>query len=218
MRVSNDTARKEHFIQEGVSLTEIVLGRSNMLIAYKRVVGNKGAPGVDKMTTDELKAHLQVHWPRIKDELLTGTYKPQTVRQVEIPKPDGGIRKLGIPTVIDRLIQQALHQILSPIFEKDFSESSYGFRPGRSAQQAVLKAREYIAEGKQWVVDLDLEKFFDRVNHDMLMARVARKIKDKKILLIIRRYLQAGVMVGGIESPREEGTPVLYPPYCQTYS
>src|SRR4029079_19251950 len=138
--------------------------------AYERVVSNKGAPGVDQMTTRDLEAYLKKHWPQIKDELLAGRYQPNLVKQVEIPKPDGGVRKLGIPTVIDRLIQQALYQVLSPIFESNFSESSYGFRPGRNAHQAVLKAREYIAEGRKWVVDLDLEKFFDRVNHDILMS------------------------------------------------
>lgn len=202
-----DTARREDSIQETASLMEAVLERENMKAAYNRVIRNKGAPGVDQMTTEDLKAYLKKYWLQIKDELLTGRYEPNPVRQVEIPKPDGGVRKLGIPTVIDRMIQQALHQVLSPIFEKDFSESSYGFRPGRSAHQAVLKAREYIAEGRKWVVDLDLEKFFDRVNHDILMSRVARKIKDKNVLLLIRKYLQAGIMINGLESPSEEGTP-----------
>ena len=170
------TARRENSIQNE-ALIEIMLGRANMETAYRKVVSNKGAPGVDGMTTKELKAYLQTNWVRIKEELLTGKYKPQPVKQVEIPKPDGGVRKLGIPTVIDRLIQQAIHQILNPIFDPNFSESSYGFRPGRSAHQAILKAREYIAEGRRWVVDLDLEKFFDKVNHDILMSRVARKMK-----------------------------------------
>ena len=186
---------------------EIMLGRANMEAAYRKVVSNKGAPGVDGMTTEDLKAYLQTDWIRIKEELLTGRYKPKPVKQVEIPKPDGGVRKLGIPTVIDRLIQQAIHQILNPIFDPNFSESSYGFRPDRGAHQAILKAREYIAEGRRWVVDLDLEKFFDRVNHDILMSRVARKVKDKRILLLIRKYLQAGIMIGGLETAREEGTP-----------
>lgn len=184
-----------------------MLGRANMEAAYRKVVSNKGAPGVDGMTTEDLKAYLQTDWIRIKEELLTGRYKPKPVKQVEIPKPDGGVRKLGIPTVIDRLIQQAIHQILNPIFDPNFSESSYGFRPDRGAHQAILKAREYIAEGRRWVVDLDLEKFFDRVNHDILMSRVARKVKDKRILLLIRKYLQAGIMIGGLETAREEGTP-----------
>ena len=193
--------------QNLASLMEAVLDRENILKAYKQVVGNKGAPGVDKITTDGLKDYLKKYWPQVKEELLSGAYKPRPVREVEIPKPDGGMRKLGIPTVLDRLIQQALHQILSPIYEKKFSESNYGFRPGRGAHQAVLKAKEYIAEGKRWVVDIDLEKFFDRVNHDILMARIARTIKDKRILLLIRRYLQAGIMINGLETVREEGTP-----------
>lgn len=201
------TARRENTIREYTSLMEEVLDKENMLRAYANVVRNKGAPGIDGMTTGDLKEYLKKHWIQLRSELLEGRYKPQAVKQVEIPKPDGGIRKLGIPTVIDRLIQQAIHQTLSPIYEKEFSESSYGFRPGRSAQQAVLKAREHIAKGKGWVVDLDLEKFFDRVNHDILMARIARKIKDRKLLKLIRSYLQAGIMIGGIETAREEGTP-----------
>lgn len=200
------TTKREDPIQETASLMEAVLERENMKTAYEKVVSNEGAPGVDQMTTGDLKVYLKKHWLQIKDELMAGRYQPKPVKQVEIPKPDGGMRKLGIPTVLDRLIQQALHQVLSPIFEKD-SESSYGFRPGRSAQQAVLKAKEYVAEGRDWAVDLDLEKFFDRVNHDILMSRVARKIKDKKVLLLIRKYLQAGIMIDGIESEREEGTP-----------
>lgn len=200
------TARRENTIQND-ALMEVMLGRANMEAAYKKVVSNKGAPGVDGMTTKDLKAYLQDNWMRIREELLTGRYKPNLVKQVEIPKPDGGVRRLGIPTVIDRLIQQAIHQTLNPIFDPNFSESSYGFRPGRGAHQAVLKAREYIAAGGRWVVDLDLEKFFDKVNHDILMSRVARKIKDKHMLLLIRRYLQAGIMIGGLETAREEGTP-----------
>jgi len=201
------TAKREDSIQETASLMEVVLERRNMEMAYARVVSNKGSPGIDQMTTEDLKAYLKKHWSEIKDELLAGRYKPNPVKQVEIPKPGGGKRKLGIPTVMDRLIQQALQQVLSPIFEPNFSESSYGYRPGRNTHQAVLKAREYIAEGRNWVVDLDLEKFFDRVNHDILMSRIARKIKDKKMLLLIRNYLQAGIMIDGIESSREEGTP-----------
>lgn len=202
-----DTARKGNTIQEYISLMEMVLDRKNMLSAYAKVVSNKGAPGVDRMSTGDLKAYLKEHWARIRNELLDGRYKPQPVKQVEIPKPDGGVRKLGIPTVMDRMIQQAIHQVLSPIYEEDFSESSYGFRPGRSAHQAIFKAKEYVAQGRRWVVDLDLEKFFDRVNHDILMSRLARKIKDKKLLKLIRNYLQAGVMIDGIETAREEGTP-----------
>jgi RNA-directed DNA polymerase len=189
------------------SLIEAALERQNMILAYKQVVKNKGSAGIDKMQVEDLKDYLKKHWRQIKDEILAGAYKPNPVKEVEIPKPGGGIRKLGIPTVIDRLIQQALHQILNPIFDPEFSESSHGFRPGRGTHQAVLKAKEYIAEGKRWVVDLDLEKFFDRVNHNILMARVARKIKDKYVLLLIRRYLQAGIMINGMETAREEGTP-----------
>jgi RNA-directed DNA polymerase len=184
-----------------------VVERGNMIAAYKRVVGNKGSAGVDGKEVDELKPYLQQHWERIRKELLADGYRPQPVREVEIPKPDGGKRKLGIPTVIDRLIGQAIHQVLEPIFDPGFSESSYGFRRGRSAHQAIRQAREYVAEGRRWVVDIDLEKFFDRVNHDILMARVARRVKDKRLLRVIRRYLQAGIMVGGIETARQEGTP-----------
>jgi RNA-directed DNA polymerase len=153
-------------------LMEAVVERSNMLCAYERVVANEGAPGVDGLTVTELKPWLKAHWRKVRQALLAGEYMPQAVRQVEIPKPQGGVRILGIPTVVDRLIQQALHQVLQTLFEPEFSESSYGFRPGRNAHQAVEAARSYVAEGKRWVVDLDLEKFFDRVNHDVLMARV----------------------------------------------
>lgn len=204
---SQDAAAMEITIQDTKSLIDEMLDKENMKLAYKQVVKNKGAPGVDKMTTEDLKRHLVDNWQYIKDALLNGKYKPQPVKEVEIPKPGGGVRKLGIPTVVDRLIQQALHQILSPIFEKEFSESSYGFRPGRSTHQAVLKAQEYVSSGRRWVVDMDLEKFFDRVNHDILMSRVERKVKDKRILLLIRRYLQAGIFIDGLESIRSEGTP-----------
>jgi group II intron reverse transcriptase/maturase len=181
--------------------------RSNMLCAYERVVANEGAPGVDGLTVAELKPWLKAHWAKVRHALLAGEYKPQAVRKVEIPKPQGGVRTLGIPTVVDRLIQQALHQALQPLFEPEFSELSYGFRPGRNAQQAVEAAQSYVAEGKRWVVDLDLEKFFDRVNHDVLMARVEHKVKDKRALKLIRRYLEAGLMEGGVASARTEGTP-----------
>ena len=162
-----------------------------MLLALQRVKENRGAPGVDGVTVDQLEQYCRDHWPRIREELLAGTYKPQPVRRVEIPKPDGGVRNLGIPNVIDRLIQQALHQVLTPIFEPTFSEYSYGFRPNRSAHDAVRQARRYAEEGYEWVVDIDLDKFFDRANHDMLMARVAREVADKRVLKLIRRYLQA---------------------------
>jgi group II intron reverse transcriptase/maturase len=188
-------------------LMEAVVERGNMTAAYKRVVRNKGAAGTDGMTVDELEPYLHADWERIKLELLEDRHMPQAVKAVEIPKPDGGIRTLGIPVLVDRLIGQALHQVLEPIFVPDFSVHSYGFIRGRSAHQAVVQARGYVAEGNRWVVDLDLEKFFDHVNHDILMSRIARKVKDKRVLRLIRRYLQAGIMVGGIEMARTEGTP-----------
>jgi RNA-directed DNA polymerase len=203
---SKVTARREYSGPETEQLMEAVVERENMKLALEQVERNKGAAGVDNMTVGQLRAYLREHWPRIKEELLADNYHPQAVLKVEIPKPGGkGMRILGIPTVIDRLIQQALHQVISPIFEADFSESSYGFRPNRSAQQAVVKAREYVREGRRWVVDIDLEKFFDRVNHDILMSRLARRIKDKRVLRLIRRYLQAGMMSEGVTTARREG-------------
>ena len=205
---SKVTARRDDSGPEAEQLLAAVVERENMWLALKQVERNRGAAGVDNMTVEQLRAYLREHWLRIKGELLAGDYQPLPVRKVEIPKPGGqGMRMLGIPTVIDRLIQQALHQVLSPLFESSFSESSYGFRPNRSAQQAVLKAREYVREGRRWVVDIDLEKFFDRVNHDVLMSRLARRIKDKRVLRLVRRYLQAGMMEGGIATARREGTP-----------
>jgi RNA-directed DNA polymerase len=205
---SNAAVGGEYSGLENEMLMEEVVESKNLMKAYRRVVWNKGAAGVDEMRVEELKPYLKTEWPKIKGQLLEDRYEPQPVRRVEIPKPGGkGMRLLGIPAVVDRLIQQAVLQVLDPIFDSGFSESSYGFRPGRSAHQAVLKSREYVASGKRWVVDLDIEKFFDRVNHDVLMARVARKVKDKRVLRLIRRYLQAGIMTGGLVERAREGTP-----------
>lgn len=189
------------------TLMERVVERSNLRLAYQRVVENKGAAGIDGMPVSELKDWLVVHWPSVKRALLAGSYQPRPVRRVEIPKPTGGVRILGVPTVVDRLIQQALHQALQPLFEPTFSAHSYGFRPGRGAHQAVRRAQAYIREGKRWVVDIDLEKFFDRVNHDVLMARVARRVDDARVLKLIRRFLAAGGMRGGVVEARTEGMP-----------
>jgi RNA-directed DNA polymerase len=209
-----DKAKKEESIlpdnQRYIHIPKIegVVNDYNMQEAMKAVIHNKGAPGIDGITTEEIKGIMQKQWPKIKQDILNGKYRPSPVKRVEIPKPDGnGVRKLGIPTAMDRIIQQAIYQELVYTFEATFSENSYGFRLGRKAQQAVLKAQEYIREGCEWVVDIDLEKFFDKVNHDILMSRVARKVKDKKILLLIRRFLQAGVMENGLVTPTEEGTP-----------
>jgi RNA-directed DNA polymerase len=188
-------------------LMEQVVERGNMWKAYERVVRNKGAPGADGMRVDDLKAWLQAHWPSVKAALLAGSYLPREVRAVDIPKPSGGVRTLGVPTVVDRLIQQALHQVLQPIFEPRFSESSYGFRPGRNAWQAVQAARDHVRRGKGWVADIDLAKFFDRVNHDVLLARVAREVKDGRVLGVIRRFLEAGLLRDGLVQQRREGTP-----------
>ena len=189
-------------------LLEEVLRRENMLNALRRVCSNKGAPGMDGMTVEELVPYLKTEWPRIREELLKGTYQPAPVKQGEIPKPNGnGKRPLGIPTVLDRMIQQAILQVLTPIFDPHFSDSSYGFRPGRCCQEAMKAAQGYAGSGYRFVVDLDLEKFFDRVNHDVLMARVARRVKDKRLLLLLRKYLESGVMAGGVIQEREEGTP-----------
>jgi RNA-directed DNA polymerase len=188
-------------------LMEEVCERGNCEQALKRVQSNKGNGGVDGMTVQQLPAYLKKHWPKIREQLLAGTYKPQPVLRVEIAKPDGGMRKLGIPTVVDRFIQQAVLQVLQQRWDPIFSDHSYGFRPGRSAHQAVTKAQEYIAEGNGVVVDIDLEKFFDRVHHDRLMAALAKRIADKRMLKLIRAFLNAGVMENGLVSPVDEGTP-----------
>ena len=188
-------------------LIEKMLERGNLLKALQAVERNRGAAGVDGMEVAQLRAYLREHWSTVKEQILKGEYQPRPVRRVDIPKPGGGTRMLGIPTVLDRLIQQALHQILTPLWEPEFSAHSYGFRPGRSAHQAVQQAQEYVQAGYEWVVEIDLEKFFDRVNHDMLMARVARVVKDKRVLKLIRAYLNSGVMVNGVVMDTEEGTP-----------
>src|SRR5271155_5721407 len=188
-------------------IMEEVCERANLKEALRQVRGNKGSAGVDRMTVDQLGDYLKQHWPDIREQLLNGTYKPNPVRRVEIPKPDGGGRKLGIPTVLDRMIQQAVMQVLQRQWDGTFSDHSYGFRPGRSAHQAVAKAQRYIAEGHRWCVDLDLEKFFDRVNHDKLMGRIAKRVGDKRLLKLIRAFLNAGVMENGLVSPSAEGTP-----------
>jgi len=186
---------------------EEICERENCKRALKRVKANKGSPGVDGMTVQELPGFLPQHWPAIREQLLRGTYKPQPVRRKEIDKPDGGMRKLGIPTVVDRLIQQAVRQVLQKRWDWTFSEPSYGFRPGRSAQQAGKAAQQHIAAGYRWVVDLDLEKFFDRVSHDKLMGKIAERVSDQRLLKLIRAFLRAGVMEGGLVSPVAEGTP-----------
>src|SRR5512142_2826958 len=188
-------------------LMEEVCGRENCKQALARVKANQGRAGVDGMTVQQLPAFLKQHWPAIREQLLSGNYRPQPVKRVEIPKPDGGIRKLGIPTVLDRFIQQAVMQVLQRRWDRTFSEHSYGFRPGRSAHQAVEQAQRYMAAGYRWVVDLDLEKFFDRVNHDRLMAKIAERVSDKRLLKLIRAFLTAGVMESGLVSPVDEGTP-----------
>jgi len=186
---------------------EAVCDRENLRKALKRVQANKGSAGIDGMTVHQLPGCLAKHWPAIREQLLQGTYRPQPVKRVEIPKPDGGVRKLGIPTVLDRFIQQAVLRVLQGQWDRTFSEHSYGFRPGRSAHQAVAAAQQYIADGCRWVVDIDLEKFFDRVNHDRLMAAVATRVQDKRLLKLIRAFLNAGVMARGLVSPTDEGAP-----------
>ncbi len=188
-------------------LMEAVVERANAIAALKRVRQNQGSPGIDGMTVEDLPAHLATAWEAMRAQLLAGTYQPQPVRRHEIPKPGGGMRQLGIPTVLDRFIQQCLLQVLQPRFDPTFSRHSYGFRPGRRAHEAVCAAQRYIQEGRRWVADVDLEKFFDRVNHDVLMGRLAKRIADKRVLGLIRRYLEAGVMANGVVMERYEGTP-----------
>ena len=205
-------ARAAHAEREGPAAVlgpcmEAVVERENLKKALSQVKRNKGAPGIDGMTVDDLAAHLKEHWPAIRAQLLDGAYKPQPVRRVEIPKASGGTRPLGVPTVLDRFIQQAVMQVLQAEWDGTFSEASFGFRPGRSAHQAVERAQEYIASGHGIVVDIDLEKFFDRVNHDILMGLIAKRVADKRILKLVRGYLTAGVLEGGLVSPTEEGTP-----------
>ena len=179
----------------------------NLKAALQQVKANKGSAGIDRMNVDELADYLKQHWPAIREQLLSGTYEPKPVRRVEIPKPDGGVRKLGIPTVLDRFIQEAVMPVLQRRWDPSFSNHSYGFRPGRSAHQAVAQAQQYIAEGYGWVVDFDLEKFFDRVQHDKLMGQIAKRVEDKRLLKLIRAFLTAGVMENGLVSPSVEGTP-----------
>jgi RNA-directed DNA polymerase len=206
-----ESLQAAHAIESPAStnrLMEEVCERANLREALRRVKANKGSPGVDGMTIDEITDYLKQHWPVIREQLLSGTYEPKPVRRVEIPKPDGvGVRKLGIPTVLDRFIQQAVMQVLQKRWDPTFSEHSYGFRPGRSAHQAVAQAQRYIAEGYNWTVDFDLEKFFDRVNHDKLMGQIAKRVEDKRLLKLIRAFLNAGVMENGLVSPSVEGTP-----------
>ena len=189
-------------------IMEEVCERTNLKEALRQVRSNKGSAGVDRMTVDQLGDYLKQHWPAIREQLLNGTYEPKPVRRVEIPKPDGGgVRKLGIPTVLDRFVQQAVMQVLQRRWNPTFSQYSYGFRPRRSAHHAVVQAQQYIAQGYGWVIDLDLEKFFDRVNHDKLMGQIAKRIEDKRLLKLIRAFLNAGVMENGLISPSVEGTP-----------
>jgi RNA-directed DNA polymerase len=206
-----ESCQAVHAIESPAStnrLMEEVCERENLREALRRVKANKGSPGVDGMTIDGITDYLKQHWPAIREQLLSGTYEPKPVRRVEIPKPDGvGVRKLGIPTVLDRFIQQAVMQVLQKRWDPTFSEHSYGFRPGRSAHQAVAQAQRYIAEGYSWTVDFDLEKFFDRVNHDKLMGQIAKRVDDKRLLKLIRVLLNAGVMENGLVSPSVEGTP-----------
>ncbi len=192
---------------DDVQLMEQIIGRENLVRALHRVQRNQGSPGVDGLTVEELPASLKQHWVAIREQLLAGTYQPSVVKRVEIPKPDGGVRMLGIPTVLDRFIQQAVLQVLQPQIDPTFSEFSYGFRPHRRAHDAVCQAQRYVQSGRHWVVDVDLEKFFDRVNHDVLMGKLAHRIADARVLKLIRRYLTVGIMADGMVLERHEGTP-----------
>jgi len=198
--------RKERSGSHG-GLMEQVVARENALVAFHRVRRNKGSPGIDGMTVEELGPYLREHWPALREALLAGTYRPSAVRRQLIPKSGGGMRQLGIPTVLDRFVQQLLLQVLQPVFDPTFSEHSHGFRPGRRAHDAVRKAQQYIQDGRRWVVDVDLEKFFDRVNHDVLMGKLHNRIGDRRVRRIIRRYLEAGILADGVVVERHEGTP-----------
>lgn len=189
------------------NLLEKILARDNMFLAMQKVISNKGSHGVDNMKVDELREHIVMNWSSIKLKLLDGTYTPSPVRRVKIPKPSGGVRLLGIPTVTDRMIQQAIAQVLTKIYEPTFSDNSYGFRPGRSQHQAIRKSLEYINQGNKWVVDMDLEKFFDKVNHDILIDKISKKVYDQRVLNLIRKYLRSGIMLNGVVVSNEEGTP-----------
>ena len=206
--VSIGTGDKSQATPEATDkLIEQMVERGNMFTAYKRVTSNKGAAGIDGMTCEQLKSYIKDKWAVTKVSLLEGTYEPNLVRRVEIPKPNGGVRQLGIPTVVDRLIQQVLHQVLEPIFDPDFSDHSYGFRKNRGTRNAVKAGKEFVRQGRKYVVDTDISKFFDEVNHDILMAKIETKINDRRVIMLIRKYLQAGVLTGGLTEQRSKGTP-----------
>ncbi|MEN0006892.1 MAG: reverse transcriptase domain-containing protein, partial [Bacteroidota bacterium] len=207
MSVRKSSRVKEGSRQAEDSLMEQLVSSANMRKAYQRVMSNRGSSGIDGMKVESLKGYLQENWERIKDDLLHDAYRPKGVRVVMIPKAQGGERQLGIPTVLDRLIQQALQQVLSPLYEPTFSAHSYGFRPKRNAQQAVQKSQGYVREGKRWVVDLDLSKFFDEVNHDRLLSKLRLRVQDRRVIHLIDRYLRAGVLINGVEERRKKGTP-----------
>jgi len=207
MSASNQTGNDKDKGQESAYLMEQIVSRENMTSAYQRLVSNKGASGVDGLEVHELKDYLNEHWSSIKSALLAGDYYPQPVKQVSIPKPGGGERLLGIPTVIDRMIQQGIHQVINPLYDPEFSEWSYGFREGRNAQQAVEQSKLHIQSGKRWVVDMDLSKFFDEVPHDRLLSKLRKKIVDRRVIHLIDRYLRSGIMRDGVEEKRVKGTP-----------